>query len=86
MQESSTILGIVIRMYYRDHPPPHFHARSMGSTKSAIEINSGIRPGRYPRRALGGRARNGTVSIQDDGANWEQARCAEALNPIDPLE
>jgi hypothetical protein len=26
MPEISRFLGIVIRMYYRDHAPPHFHA------------------------------------------------------------
>jgi hypothetical protein len=26
MPELSRFLGIVIAMYYRDHPPPHFHA------------------------------------------------------------
>jgi hypothetical protein len=25
--EISRFLGIVIRMYYREHAPPHFHAR-----------------------------------------------------------
>ena len=26
----STFFGIVIRMYYADHPPPHFHAEYQG--------------------------------------------------------
>ena len=26
MPTISAFLGIVIRMYYRAHPPPHFHA------------------------------------------------------------
>jgi hypothetical protein len=30
MPEISRFLGIVIRMYYRDHPPPHFHAEYGG--------------------------------------------------------
>ena len=27
MPELSRFLGIIITMYYNDHPPPHFHAR-----------------------------------------------------------
>ena len=26
----STFFGIVIRMFYEDHPPPHFHAEHQG--------------------------------------------------------
>lgn len=26
MPEVSRFFGIIIRMYYDDHPPPHFHA------------------------------------------------------------
>jgi hypothetical protein len=31
--------GIAILVYFRDHPPPHFHARYQGSTV-LIEIES----------------------------------------------
>ncbi len=27
MPELSRFLGILIQMYYMDHPPPHFHAK-----------------------------------------------------------
>ncbi len=30
MPEISRFFGIVIAMYYRDHQPPHFHARYGG--------------------------------------------------------
>ena len=40
MPELSRFLGIVIAMYYRDHPPPHFHA-IYGDSEVTIEIATG---------------------------------------------
>jgi hypothetical protein len=31
MPEISRFYGIVIKMYFRDHAPPHFHAEYSGS-------------------------------------------------------
>ncbi|MBC8234421.1 DUF4160 domain-containing protein [bacterium] len=31
MPEISRLLGIVIAMYYKDHQPPHFHARFLNT-------------------------------------------------------
>jgi hypothetical protein len=38
MPEISRFYGIVIQMYFGDHPPAHFHARYAGQTaKIAID-------------------------------------------------
>ena len=43
--------GITIRLYFRDHPPPHFHA-IYGDAEAVIDIqNLSVREGRLPRRA-----------------------------------
>jgi len=39
MPEISRFLGIVIRMFYRDHAPPHFHAY-YGDYEIIVEIES----------------------------------------------
>ena len=40
-------------MYYRDHPPPHFHAK-YGGDEAIIAIDTGeVLAGRLPPRALG---------------------------------
>jgi hypothetical protein len=39
MPEISRFFGIIIAMYYNDHPPPHFHVR-YGQQKAIIEIQS----------------------------------------------
>jgi hypothetical protein len=51
MPELSRFLGIVIAMYYRDHPPPHFHA-IYGEFDITVDIVSGQVNGAFPKRAL----------------------------------
>jgi len=51
MPEISRFLGIVIRMYYREHNPPHFHAE-YGEYEITVQILSGIIEGGFPKRAL----------------------------------
>ena len=43
MPEISRFLGIVVRMYYREHAPPHFHA-AYGDFEVVVQIESGVRP------------------------------------------
>ena len=52
MPTVSSFYGILIRMFYNDHPPPHFHAR-YGEYEATIEIRSmAIIEGELPQRAL----------------------------------
>ena len=52
MPEISRFYGIVVQMYFGDHPPPHFHARYAGrSAKIDIDAISVIE-GDLPARAL----------------------------------
>lgn len=52
MPEVSRFYGIVIQIYYGDHPPPHLHALYAGSVaKIAIETLQ-VFDGSLPRRAL----------------------------------
>ena len=47
----SVFFGIVVRMYFDDHPPPHFHASYQGfEAFVAIESGEVIR-GSLPRKA-----------------------------------
>ena len=48
----SAFYGILIRMFFNDHPPPHFHAR-YGEFEATIEIATlTILEGTLPSRAL----------------------------------
>jgi hypothetical protein len=52
MPEISRFYGIVIQMYFGDHPPPHFHARYAGQ-KAKIGIDTlAVLDGSLPPRAL----------------------------------
>jgi len=52
MPTISVFYGILIRMFFNDHPPPHFHAR-YGEFEATIEIATlNILEGTLPGRAL----------------------------------
>ena len=51
MPEISRFLGIIIYMYFDEHPPPHFHAK-YGSYEILVYLDDGVVEGRFPRRAL----------------------------------
>ena len=85
MPEISRFLGIVIRMYYRDHAPPHFHAE-YAEHEIEVEIESGIVDGRFPRRALSSVLEWYELHQDELRQNWELARKEQPLNWIDPLE
>jgi hypothetical protein len=85
MPEISRFLGIVIRMYYRDHPPPHFHAE-YGEHEITVEIESGVVNGRFPRRALTAVLEWYELHRDELLDNWQLARRKQALHRIEPLE
>jgi len=49
MPEICRFLHIIIRMYYNDHAPPHFHAEYQGK-KAAFSIETGEKvKGKFPK-------------------------------------
>ncbi len=51
MPETSRFYGIIVFMNYREHAPPHFHARYQEQEVS-IEIKTGVVEGKMAKRAL----------------------------------
>jgi hypothetical protein len=82
----SSFFGIVIEMYYGDHPPPHFHAR-YGDETAKIEIATGnMIAGSLSTRAQ--RLVREWVE-QHRGeleANWNRAVNHDKPEPIEPLK
>ncbi len=77
--------GIVVTMYWRDHPPPHFHASYAGQV-AKIEIESiEVLEGWLPPRALRLVTEWAGVHQDELRGNWDRARAHEPLLPIDPL-
>ncbi len=81
----SRFLGIVIAMYYDDHSPPHFHART-GDYEIKVEIQAGTVDGRFPSRALHHVLEWYTVHQSELLEDWELCRRREAPRQIEPLE
>ena len=53
MPEICRFFGIVIKMFFDDHNPPHFHA-SYGEDEVLVDINTrSVFAGHLPPRALG---------------------------------
>lgn len=85
MPEISRFYGIVIKMYFNDHNPPHLHAQYSGS-EALININTlAVISGRLPPRALGLVAEWSSLHQAELLALWQSARNLEPLHPIDPL-
>ena len=85
MPEISRFLGIIIYMNWGDHPLPHFHAR-YGAYEIAIEIETGIVRGEFPKRAL--RAVLDWLDLHQPELmeNWQAAQQRRPLKEIAPLE
>ncbi len=85
MPEISRFFGIVIAMYYRDHAPPHFHAR-YGEHDATVNIRDGLVTGSFPPRPLGLVFEWYIRHREELAENWELARQRKQLRRIDPLE
>jgi hypothetical protein len=86
MPEISRFFGIVILMYYSDHPPPHFHVR-YGNYKATVTADTlAVYAGHLPPRVLGLVIEWAALHREELMVNWERARLGERLEPIVPLE
>lgn len=85
MPELSRFYGIVIKMYYNDHNPPHFHA-AYGSEQMIVDVNTlGVISGRLTPRATG-LVMEWAAQHQDELRDaWTLAHRMEPLGRIDPL-
>ena len=85
MPEISRFLGIVIRMYFREHAPAHFHAE-YGDYEMTVDVETGVMTGKFPRRALNAVMEWYLLHKDELMANWEAARNRKPLSKIEPLE
>ena len=85
MPQISYFLGVFIRMFYRDHNPPHFHA-IYGDYEALIDIQKNeIISGTLTPRVLG-LVVEWTALHQDElMINWERSKNKEELLKIEPL-
>ncbi|MDE3046030.1 MAG: DUF4160 domain-containing protein [Verrucomicrobiota bacterium] len=85
MPEISRFLGIVIKMFFDDHNPPHFHA-AYGDFAAAIDIASlKILEGELPPRIKGLVVEWASLHQKDLLTNWDSLRKTQRYKKIDPL-
>ena len=86
MPEISRFYGVVIKMYFNEHNPPHFHAE-YGEYKALININTmGIVSGKLPSRVLGMVVEWASMNQNQLKQEWNKARNMESLGKISPLK
>ncbi len=85
MPEISLFFGIVIRMYFDEHDPPHFHAIYSGD-----EVQVGIDPiqvlnGRLPSRAISLVIEWAALHQRELMDNWRRLRSDMPAEKVEPL-
>ena len=84
--EISRFLGIIIRMYWDEHAPPHFHA-VYGNDEAVIGIDSlELVRGSLPRRAKALTLEWASVHRAELLENWDLCATKQRPNAIPPLE
>jgi len=81
----SRFFGVVIFMNWRDHAPPHFHAK-YGDEEVVVGIETGEVTGTMSRRAVAMVQEWREAHRAELLANWALAEQRRPLNHISPLE
>jgi len=85
MPEISRFYGIIIKMYFNEHNPPHFHIEYQ-DYEAIVNIETGELTGKMSRRALGlvydWLDQNKEALLE----NWKRIEERKPLNRIKPLE
>jgi hypothetical protein len=86
MPELSRFYGIIIKMYFSDHNPPHFHAE-YEKYKAEYDIKTLDRiAGNLPNRAHALVLEWASQHKDELMENWEKAQIPASLNKIEPLK
>jgi len=81
----SVFYGIVVRMFVKDHPPPHFHVR-YGEYHARVAIDTGdVLDGRLPPRVERLVRQWAELHRGELGDNWARIERSLPPNRIEPL-
>ena len=86
MPKLSEFVGIAISMYWGDHGPPHFHARSAGEKASIAVADLSVIAGSLPPRALGLVVEWAALHRSELELAWQKASDNQPVDPIEPLK
>jgi hypothetical protein len=82
----STFFGIVIRMFYREHGVPHFHAEYQGQ-QATFTFDGELLAGRLDSRTALRLIREWGVAHRAElEANWNRAQAGQSVERIAPLD
>ena len=85
MPEISRFLGIIIAMYYKEHNPPHFHAK-YGDYRAVFSINElMLIEGDMPNRLISFILEWAHLHRAELLENWKLAEENKPLKKIEPL-
>ena len=81
----SRFFGIVVYMYWKDHAPPHFHAK-YGDDEIVVGVRTGKVSGNMSSRAIKMIQEWRELHKEELLKDWEFAEQKKALFAVDPLE
>ncbi len=84
MPAISMFYGIIIRMFYEDHMPPHFHASYQGH-KASFSLDGELLVGEFPTKQTAMVRAWALIHTDELQAIWELAKDNEPIFRIDPL-
>ncbi len=81
----SMFFGLIIRMYFEDHNPPHMHVEYQGY-KAIFDLDGNIVSGKMPKTQCRLVAAWCEIHREELLANWELCKDGEKPYSIKPLE
>ena len=86
MPQISVFFGIIIRMYYGDHSPPHFHAEYQGQ-RATFDFQGNVLRGQITSRTARRLIKTWALKHRHElMINWRHIQRGLPLNRIAPLE
>jgi hypothetical protein len=77
--------GIIIRMFYNDHPPPHFRAEYQGQ-RGIFDFDGNLQQGNVRSRTAQRLIKEWTIQHREElEENWNNMREGKAFMRIPPL-
>ncbi len=85
MPEICRFFGIIVRMYYDEHNPPHLHAEYSGN-KAVIDFHGNVIKGDLSSKTATKLIRE-WIDLREKELmeDWDLARANKEMNKIEPL-
>ena len=86
MPEICRFFGIIIRMFFDEHNPPHIHAEYQGK-KAVFDLRGNVTRGELPSRTATRLVREWIdLHVEELREDWELAQAGREVRQIPPLD